>query len=164
MRRKSESPAELMETARSYFASLCARSEQCAADLRTKMLRRGLSPQQAAELLEWLENERFIDAERFCRAFVHDKMAFARWGRRKIGAALFEKRLPEAAIRQALADIDEDEYGRCALAVAQSRSRGLDLAQAADRARLFRSMQQRGFESELISRAIKILRASDYDD
>ena len=61
-------------------------------------------------ILEHLKKERYLDTQRFCKAFVCDKYRFARWGRMKIAQALRQKQLSSEDIAAGLDEIDETEY------------------------------------------------------
>ena len=76
------------EKAKVRLEELCARSEQCTGDAYKKLQTWGIARSDAETIVKSLVDRRFIDDERFCHAFVRDKMRFARWGRRKIKAAL----------------------------------------------------------------------------
>lgn len=43
-------------------------------------------------IIDRLVVEKFIDEERYCRAFVNDKFRFAKWGKMKITQALYMKK------------------------------------------------------------------------
>ena len=62
------------------------------------------------DIINRLEQEKYIDEERFCRAFIHDKYRFAKWGKIKIGQALQLKKIPQRVFSPYLNEIDEDEY------------------------------------------------------
>lgn len=141
------------------MAALCSRSEQCTADIAAKLRRLGLAPGQTHAILERLTDMRFLDDARFARCFASYKVRFAGWGKRKIRLALMQKSVGEAEIVTALDAISSDDYIAALRRVAAQRARGLDLSAFDDRTRLFRSLAQRGFENELISRAISELTA-----
>lgn len=61
-------------------------------------------------ILKRLEDEKYIDEERFCRAFVNDKYRFAKWGKVKIAQALQMKKVSYNVCRRFLNEIDEEEY------------------------------------------------------
>lgn len=89
----------------------CARSEQCRSDIADKLRQRGLPKEELEPLLDRLEDEGYINEERYCRAFVSDKYRFDRWGRLKIAAALRQRRIAESLIGAALEEvIDEEVY------------------------------------------------------
>ena len=76
--------------------TLCARSEHSEGELLDKMRRWGLSDEEQARIMEKLVKTRFVDDERFTEAFIHDKIVFNGWGRRKIEQGLWAKHVDEA--------------------------------------------------------------------
>lgn len=137
--------------------SLCARGEQCAADIRRKVLGWGLSEAEADKLVDELTADRFLDPVRYVHAFVHDRYLYQHWGRQKIRFALRQKGLDAALIDTALDDVtDREDY--VATCVSQLRQK---MRSTTDRARLFRFAAQRGFEVDIIHQALDILKASD---
>ena len=61
-------------------------------------------------VIERLTRERYIDNERYARAFVKDKIRYNKWGRRKVQQALWMKRIDDDIQRRVLDEIDEKEY------------------------------------------------------
>ena len=55
-------------------------------------------------------NERYIDNERFARAFVKDKIRYNKWGRRKVMQALWLKHIDDDIQQRVLDEIDDREY------------------------------------------------------
>lgn len=133
-----------------YVTALCARKEYCASEIRDKLLRRGLTPDQAEQLIAQLEQERYIDAERYARAFVADKFRFSHWGRIKIRYALRLKGIDEQLISQAIDHvIDPDEYARMRQAFIDDRmahTKGRTPYEV--RQKVMRAALARGFEIE----------------
>lgn len=100
------SKAEWLSKAEAY----CARAEHCAADVRRKLYEWG-TPADFFDFIEQklYEND-FLNDARFCRAYVHDKVEYQKWGRLKILAGLRAMQLPESEIDEALKNIDEFAY------------------------------------------------------
>ena len=88
----------------------CARAEHCRHDLMQRMLRSGLSREDCESVLDRLEDEGYVCSLRYAQAYAHDKLRYERWGRQKIRQGLAAKRIPEADIRAALDELDEEEY------------------------------------------------------
>ena len=88
----------------------CASAEHCRTEVTDKLLRWGLPYDTANRIVDRLEQEKFIDEERYCRAFVQDKYRLAKWGKVKIGEALKLKKIPSYVYRPYLEAIDHDEY------------------------------------------------------
>lgn len=134
------------------MAGLCAKSEQCSFDIRTKLYKAGLPSDKREEIIEYLTANRYIDDGRFARSFASYKVRFSAWGRRKIRMALGAKRIPSNMISEALEAIDEDDYLEALRRVVEAGKKDLDPADREQRAKLYRRLLARGFESGLISR------------
>lgn len=147
------------EQIKSHLEGLCARSEQAPHDMLQKAIRLGLEPEEAEELIEQLIEEHYLDASRYAMAFVNDKFRFEHWGRVKISYALRNKGIDDSVISIALDEkIDPEDYLETCCNLMQSRMRGMELPLSQnDRARLYRFLAQRGFESSVISRAFDTL-------
>ena len=61
-------------------------------------------------IIDRLKHERYLDNERYARAYCRDKLRFNGWGRIKIGYMLRGKGIEQEFIDAALADIDEEQY------------------------------------------------------
>ncbi|MDE5790299.1 MAG: RecX family transcriptional regulator, partial [Muribaculaceae bacterium] len=114
-----------------------------------------LPASMADEIIDYLEENRYIDNLRFAKAFARDKVRFSGWGRNKIRMALAVKRISSSEVSEALDEIDEDEYLLALAKAAEAKARNLDLADYEERAKLYRHLIARGFESNLISKAIR---------
>ena len=92
------------------LAQLCARSEHCQHDMLEKMRRWDMSEDAQARVMQRLVSERYVDDERYARAFVHDKIRYNKWGRRKVEQALWQKRIDDDIRQQVLSEVDDEEY------------------------------------------------------
>ena len=75
-----------------------------------KMRQWGVSEEEQAKVMQQLTKGRYVDDERFARAFVNDKVRYGKWGRRKIEQALWMKRIDEGIAGSALDEVDDEEY------------------------------------------------------
>ena len=92
------------------LTALCARSEHCQYDMLEKMRQWGVSPEEQAEVMQRLVQERYVDDTRFAHAFVVDKVRYNKWGRRKVEQALWAKHIDKTVATEALDDISDEEY------------------------------------------------------
>jgi regulatory protein len=92
------------------LAALCAQAEHCQWEMTEKMRRWELSDEAQARIMERLVKERYIDDERYARAFVKDKVRYNKWGRRKIEQALWQKHIDDDIRQRILDEIDDEEY------------------------------------------------------
>lgn len=90
--------------------SWCAYQDRCEFDVRKKINSFDLSDEETEQLVAYLKETKFLDDARFLESFVSGKVRIKRWGRNKIKAELFQKKLPSKAISDALKEIDEDLY------------------------------------------------------
>ncbi|MBR1683295.1 MAG: RecX family transcriptional regulator [Bacteroidaceae bacterium] len=110
------------------MAALCSVSEHCESEIREKLQRAAMPEHDIQRIIDALYDGGFLDTARYCRAFSRDKLRFAHWGRIKIQQALRQKGLPDADIRQALRDLDEelgDDYRRILADTLRQKARSL---------------------------------------
>lgn len=104
MKQKTEQEAYLT------LAALCAQAEHCQWEMTEKMRRWELTEEAQARVMERLTKERYVDDERYARAFVKDKVRYNKWGRRKVEQALWQKRIDEDIRQRVLDEVDDEEY------------------------------------------------------
>lgn len=104
MKQKTEQEAYLT------LAALCAQAEHCQWEMTEKMRRWELTEEAQARIMERLTKERYVDDERYARAFVKDKVRYNKWGRRKVEQALWQKRIDEDIRQRVLDEVDDEEY------------------------------------------------------
>jgi len=104
MKQKTEQEAFLT------LAALCAQAEHCQWEMTEKMRRWELPEEAQAHIMERLTKERYVDDERFARAFIKDKIHYNKWGRRKVEQALWQKHIAEDIRQQTLDEVSNEEY------------------------------------------------------
>ena len=92
------------------LAALCAQAEHCQYEMQEKMRRWELSEAAQARVMQRLVTERYVDDERYARAFVKDKVRYNKWGRRKVEQALWTKHIDEGIRQRVLDEVDDEEY------------------------------------------------------
>ena len=150
--KKPLTPGEALNKAAAY----CTLCERCISEVSAKLTAWGVPQSEQERIITRLTNEKFIDEERYCRAFVNDKVKFNRWGRIKITAALREKHLPQEYIKEALENIDEEAYMQSLKEVIEIKRRefkGKD--DFATQQKIIRHAASRGYEPSLIISTIK---------
>ncbi len=144
-------------SALNWATTRCAQRECCRYDLERKLRETPLSPADVEAVLDALEDEHFIDAGRYARAFAHDKLEYDGWGRLKISQALRQKKFSAREVETALAEvIEEAHYLEILQRVLTSKIRTLSF-DADDRRETLKATQKlvrfaasRGFEPHLI--------------
>ena len=98
------------EEALNRVAAYCSAAEHCRAEVSDKLQKWGIAYDAIERILARLEAEKYIDDERYCRAFIGDKFRFAKWGKMKIGQGLYMKKIPSDVAWRHLNEIDQEEY------------------------------------------------------
>ena len=98
------------EQALQKLAALCSQSEHCTSEMKEKMTRWGIDEDAQQRVVEYLVANRYVDDRRYARSFVNDKLKYNKWGPRKIEQSLWMKHIDESIIREALDDVDNEEY------------------------------------------------------
>ncbi len=138
-RGKDNKPSYSTEELRLKAEAYCARAEHCADEVRKKIADWGGDTGVAETVIDALYADNYLNDERYCRAYVHDKLLYQHWGKVKICMMLQAHELPKECIASALENIDETEYNRILRKVlAQKRN--------ASREQQIRFLLQRGFE------------------
>jgi len=91
-------------------AKYCAYQERCQAEVRTKLKEWGQFGLNAEEIIAKLIENKFLNEERFAKAFAGGKFRVKHWGRNKIRQELKLRQISEFHIKQAFKEIDEGEY------------------------------------------------------
>ncbi|GHT62141.1 hypothetical protein AGMMS50239_14670 [Bacteroidia bacterium] len=97
------------EQALNKLANYCSRAERCIYDVRRKLEVWEIAKDEQNKIIRRLQQEKFLDESRYCRAFVNDKSKYAHWGVYKIKYALKKKQIPDELIREALENLDPEE-------------------------------------------------------
>lgn len=144
------------EEALTRLMDRCAIAEVCSSEALEKLHSWNITGQPAFNIVQKLIDQRFIDDERFVRAFVRSKFNFAKWGRLKIRAALAQKRLDSALISAALEEeIDQQAYYENLAAALRSKAKSMPPRLSPEhRAKLMRFAASRGYEPALIAEMI----------
>lgn len=149
MRTYTEEEAYLKLTA------LCATAEHCPQEMADKMQRWGIGEEAQQRIIDRLIEGKYIDEERYCRAFVRDKIDYSKWGRRKIEQALFVKRIPKAIQQQVLGEVDDETYVEILRPLLASKRKGIRADNSYEmNGKLIRFAMQRGFTMDIIRRCI----------
>ena len=91
------------------LSALCAMSEQCCHDVLMKMRRWELKEEVTEKIVARLVKERFIDEERFAKAFVRDKFRYNHWGQVKIELELKKRKIAQRHIETGLEELKEED-------------------------------------------------------
>lgn len=143
------------QQALSRLMALCARGEHSSGEMLQKMRLWGLADEAQARIMERLTKDRFVDDERFARAFVNDKIKYNQWGRRKIEQALWAKGVDRDVQHRVLDAVDDEEYIKVLRPLLRSKERSITARNEFERQmKLIRFAQSRGFSMAEIEKCL----------
>jgi len=138
--------------------TICSRGETCTFDILTKLKAWELHDEDALAVIDLLKKEKYLDDERFARAYVKDKFRFNHWGRTKIAYMLHSKNISREIQEAAFEEIDEDTYLDQLKKLISEKEKTIRSKDKMDkRNKLMRFAMGRGFESGKIFAAFKEL-------
>ena len=133
------------------LASLCANAEHCQHEMLEKMKKWELSDTVQARVMARLVKERFVDDERYARAFVKDKIRYNNWGRRKVQQALWMKRIDNEIQQIVLNEISDEDYLRVLKPLLKQKGKSIKADSDYERnQKLVRFAVGRGFTFDII--------------
>lgn len=143
----------IVKEAYSKMAQLCSRSEQCSADIRKKMIAWEIMDELVDEIIIKLKEEKFIDDERFVKAYVSDKFRLNKWGKIKMRYYLKAKGLNDELIEIGLNEIKDEQYKKVLILILKEKAKKIKSDNKFEKmGQIIRFAQSRGFEPEVIHR------------
>lgn len=157
----------LMKTEQEAYltlAALCARSEHCQWEMLEKMRRWELDDAAQARVMARLVKERYVDDERYARAFVKDKVRYNKWGRRKVEQALWQKRIDDDIRERVLDEVDKEEYLNVLRPLLKQKRKSIKAENDYElNQKLVRFALGRGFTYDIIRQCIDVDEVPDED-
>ena len=133
----------------------CAGAEYCRADIRKMMSRWELPEGVADKIIKRLQDERYIDEQRYAHAFVRDKFRYNHWGWIRIEQELKRRNIAQEYIDEAKKEISEDANLEALRKIIDSKRRTVKGKNEYEvNAKLFRFALSRGFSYEDIKEVI----------
>lgn len=143
-------------TAYNKAAFLCSRSEKCSSEIQEKLKLWGLSAEESESVIGKLIEEKYLDDDRFARAYAKDKFRFNRWGRQKIDFMLQSKRISPEIVKLALEEIENEGYVNELQKLLTDKEKTIKAKDQYDkRNKLMRFAMGRGFETDQIYKVLK---------
>ena len=150
----------LMKTEQEAYltlAALCAQAEHCQWEMMEKMRRWEVDDAAQARVMERLVKERYVDDERYARAFVKDKVRYNKWGRRKVEQALWQKHIDESVRQQVLDEVDDDEYISILRPMLQQKRKSTKASSDYElNGKLIKFAMSRGFTMDIIKQCVNV--------
>ena len=147
------------------LAAICAQAEHCEQEMRDKMKRWEIDETVQNRIIDRLTNERYIDNERYARAFVKDKIRYNKWGRRKVQQALWMKRIDHDIQQRVLDEIDEKEYLDVLRPLLKQKRKSIKAdSDYETNQKLVRFALSRGFTFDIIRQCLNVDEIEEYEE
>ena len=147
------------------LAAVCAQAEHCQWEMLEKMRRWEVPEEAQARVMQRLVKERYVDDERYARAFVKDKIRYNKWGRRKVDQALWQKHIDENIRKRVLDEVDDDEYLKVLRPLLKQKRKSTKANSDYElNQKLMRFALGRGFTFDIISQCIDVEEEPEEDD
>lgn len=144
---KPLSPDQILDK----MAKYCAYQERCVKDVTDKLKTFEISEKERKDILTYLIDNRFVNNERFAKAFVRGKINQSGWGLNKIRFHLMQKGIPKALIDEALQAFDEEAYRQRLIEVLKTKAKTVKAANDFEKNRKLAAYAiQKGFEAPLV--------------
>ena len=99
--------AEHFKKAYSYFSNRCSKKELSTREVMVGLQKYQLKLSEKHKLINKLKKEKYIDHDRYAKAFTNDRFNFYKWGKLKIKQQLLIKGIEEPLIDNALSLVDD---------------------------------------------------------
>lgn len=134
----------------------CAYRERSSYEVKQKLKELNADEDEIKKIITSLQEDDFLNDERFARLFASGKFRIKRWGKNKIRAELRMKKVPDSFIYNALDTIDEGEYMKTIEHLIKKKEREVKSKNPRDIAqKIGMYLLSKGYESELIWKALK---------
>ena len=140
------------------MAKYCAYQERCVKEVRDKLKTFDIAEEDKTKILDYLLDNRFVNDERYAKAFVRGKVNQSGWGINKIRFHLIQKGIDKDIIDEALGQTDEDAYRQRLIEILKTKAKTIKAASDFEKKRkLAAYAMQKGFEGSLVWETLKDL-------
>lgn len=130
----------------------CNYRERCTFEVEQKIRQLGFHEKTRKIVLDWLIDGEYFDDAVYAQSYAQGKFNIKHWGKLKIKAGLYEKRISSDLIKVALHSIDPNAYLLKAKELVEYK-RSLDPVSTYEK--LTRYLLQKGFEPEIAYQTLK---------
>ena len=147
------------------IAAYCSKAERAEFDVKRKLQNWEVENDAINRIVSRLKKENFLNEERFCKAFIKDKIQFNRWGKVKIIFELKKKYISETVIQNCFDDLENDVFDEPLMRVLSTKIKSVKAKDEYEkRMKLIRFALGRGYSFEQIQRCLSKLIDTDGEE
>ena len=151
-------PSQDFKKAYQLLSARCTKKEISSNEAMKYAAKFDLKLVEKNQLINQLKKNKFIDHQRYARAFVKDRFKFYKWGKLKIKHHLIQKGIEERLIDEALNNINQEEYSNLIIQEAKKKQEAIGgLVDFKSRQKLCKYLNQKGFEGDLVFEIVENL-------
>lgn len=133
----------------------CAYQDRCTQEVRVKLKSYQLGDAEIEAILKLLQNDGFVNDERYVESFIRGKLRAKQWGKIKIRMHLLQKSLPSSLIDKYLNEVDESSFESNLQVVIDKWGRQHGEITKENYPKICRYLLSKGYNYEQISRIVK---------
>ena len=142
---------ETLEEGIDYAKRYCSLQESRAKDVKSNLLKYGMTVQQSEKIIDLLIDENYINHDRYAQLYTVSKIRQSRWGKIKIKRMLLAKGIEAPCINSAFEQIDMEEYRNVLQYLFEKQLKSLQVEDEYQKKyRLKYFLNSHGFENDLI--------------
>lgn len=146
-----------LDLATAKIEAYCSKAEHCTSEVVKKLKSWNINERQIAEIVARLCKEKYINDLRYSRCYVKDKFRYNHWGRIKITQALRFKNINEDDIKEAIEELDQQEYETTLKRLLAQKRKSIKASSDYERnGKLVRFALGRGFEMSIINKYLNL--------
>jgi regulatory protein len=155
---KSKKLTYTFEELKRKMENYCVYQDRCHQEVEKKLKENQVIPEAREVILLHLMEHDFLNEERFAKSFARGKFRIKRWGRQRISGELKMRDISGYNIKQAMKEIDENEYLDVLNEIAQKRIDSVNETNSfKKRRKVFDYLYRKGFETALINEVLNEL-------
>ena len=153
IRRTELSLEQALQKVRHY----CGYQERCHREVQEKLYSFGLRKKDVEQALATLIEENYLNEERFAVQYAGGHFRLKSWGRVRIRYELKKKQVSEYCIKKALSVIDEEEYDRALIRLAEGKAETLagETNPFVRKQKLQEYLLRKGYEPDRVAAVLK---------
>jgi len=143
------------EEAFSKLLKYCTYQERCHEEVRAKLISLKVYGSELEEVMSRLIENNFLNEERYAKTYAGSKFRQLQWGKTKIIQQLKFRKVSEYCIKEALKEINDDDYIKTLKTLAEKRKKQVK----GDKNHVQKTVQfliSKGFEPDLVWKEVKL--------
>lgn len=155
---KNKNLTYTVEELKRKMENYCVYQDRCHQEVEKKLKEARVIPEVREMILLHLMEHDFLNEERFSRSFARGKFRIKKWGKQRVIRELKMRDISDYNIKQALKEIDNNEYLDVLNKIAQKRIDSVNETNSfKKRRKVFDFLYRKGFETTLINQVLNEL-------